>query len=87
MEQTNNTMSLLDQVEVVVDRNNQSPLEVGMAKLKEAPLCDTHKTHNLTWPWLRKLLIENYSDNPHISDVMVAYNRISQAENESILQY
>ena len=45
-----NTMSWLDQVEVVVERNNQAPLEVGMAKLKKAPLCDTHKTCNLTWP-------------------------------------
>ena len=43
-----NTMSWLDQVEVVVERNNQSPLEVGMAKLKGAPQCNTHKTHNLT---------------------------------------
>ena len=32
-----NTMSWLEQVEVVAERNNQAPLEVGMAKLKEAP--------------------------------------------------
>ena len=39
-----NTMPWMEQVEVVVERNNQAPLEVGMAKLKGAPLCDTHKT-------------------------------------------
>ena len=32
-----NTMSWLDQVEVVVERNNQAQLEVGMAKLKRHP--------------------------------------------------
>ena len=41
-----NTMSLLEQVEVVAERNNQAPLEVGMAKLKGAPLCNVHKRHN-----------------------------------------
>ena len=61
-------MSWLDQLEVVAERNNQTLLEVGMAKLKGAPLQDTHKTHNLTWPQLRKLLIENYSDSPYVSD-------------------
>ena len=44
-----NTMSQLDQVEVVAERNNQAPLEVGMAKLKVAPLHDKHKTCDLTW--------------------------------------
>ena len=43
-----NTMSWLEQVEVVVERNNQAPLEVGMAKLKGAPLCDVHKICDLT---------------------------------------
>ena len=47
-----NTMSWLEQVEVVAERNNQAPLEVGMEKLKGAPLCDVHKICNLTWPWL-----------------------------------
>ena len=46
-----------------------------------------YKTHDLTWPQLRKLLIENYSDIPYISNAMVAYNKISQAENESVSQY
>ena len=32
-----NTMSWLEQVEVVAERNNQAPLEVGMAKLKGEP--------------------------------------------------
>ena len=82
-----NTMSWLDHMEVVAERNNQTPLEVGMAKLKGAPLCDTHKTHDLTWPQLRKLLIENYSDTPYISDVVVTYNRISQTKNKSVSQY
>ena len=82
-----NTMSWLDQVEVVRERSNQTPLEVGMAKLKGAPLQDMHKTCDLTWPWLTKLLIENYSDSPYISDMMVTYNKISQAENESVSQY
>ena len=45
-----NTMSWLEQVEVVAERNNQAPLEVGMAKLKGAPLHNVHKTCNLTWP-------------------------------------
>ena len=82
-----NTMSWLEQVEVVAERNNQASLEVGMAKLKGAPLCNEHKTHNLTWPQLRKLLIENYSDTPYVSDTMVAYNRILQAEDESVTQH
>ena len=33
------------------------------------------------------MLIENYSDTLYISDVMVAYNRISQAEDKSVSQY
>ena len=82
-----NTMSWLNQVEVVVELNNQAPLEVGMAKQKGASLCDTNKTHNLTWPQTKKLLIENYSDTPYVSDAMVAYNRISQTENKSVSQY
>ena len=45
-----NTMSWLDQVDVVAEGNNQTPLEVGMAKLKGTPLHNTHKTHDLTWP-------------------------------------
>ena len=57
-----NIKSWLEQVEVVAERNNQVPLEVGMAKLKGAPLCDIHKICNLTCPQFRKLLIENYSD-------------------------
>ena len=80
-------MSWLDQVEVVAVWNNQTPLEVGMVKLKGAPLHNTHKIHDLTLLCLRKLLIENYSDTPYVSDVMVAYNIISQAKNESFLQY
>ena len=80
-------MSLPDQVEVVAERSNQTPLEVGMAKLKGVPLQDMHKTHNLTWPHLRKLLTENYSDIPYISDAIVTYNKISQAENKSVSQY
>ena len=47
-----NTMSWLEQVAVVAESTNQAPLEVGMAKLKGAPLCDVHKICNLTWPWL-----------------------------------
>ena len=47
-----NTMSWLEQVEVVAERNNQVPLEVGMAKLKGAPLYDVQKICNLTWPQL-----------------------------------
>ena len=82
-----NTMSELEQVEVVAERNNQAPLEVGIAKLKAAPLCNVHKICHLTWPLLQKLLIENYSDMPYVSDAMVAYNRISQAEDESDSQY
>ena len=74
-------------MEVVAERNTQAPLEVGMAKLKGAPLCDEHKIHNLTLPWLQKLLIEYYSDTPYVSDVMVAYNSISQAEDKSASQY
>ena len=38
-----NTMSCLEQVEVVAERNNQTPMEVGMAKLKGTPLHDIHK--------------------------------------------
>ena len=52
-----NTMSWLEQVEVVAERNNQILMEVGMAKLKGTPLCDIHKIHDLTWPHLHKLLI------------------------------
>ena len=84
---TSNTMSWLEQVEVVAERNTQAPLEVGMAKLKGAPLHDIYKIHDLIWPCLQKLLIENYSNTPYISDMMVAYNRISQAEDKSVSQY
>ena len=88
MAKTNSyTMSWLDQVEVVADRSNQTPLEVGMAKLKGAPLWNTHKTHDLIWSHLRKLLIENYLDTPYISIAKVVYNKISQAENEFVSQY
>ena len=82
-----NTMSWLEQVEMVVKRNNQTTMEVGMAKLKGGPLHDIQKIHALTWPHLHNLLTENYSDTPYISDAMVAYNRISQAEDELVLQY
>ena len=82
-----NTMSWLQQMEVVAERNNQAPLEVDMAKLKGTPLCHVHKIHDLTWPQLQILLVENYSDMLYISDAMVAYNRISQAEDESVSQY
>ena len=51
-----NTMSWLEQVEVVAERNNQTQMEVGMAKLKGAPLHDIHKIHDLTWPCLHKLV-------------------------------
>ena len=61
-----NTMPWLEQVEVEAKRNNQTPLEVGMAKLKGAPLCNIHKICDLTWPCLHKLSIENYSDTPCI---------------------
>ena len=44
-----NTMSWLEQVEVMAERNNQEPLEVGMAKLKGAHLHNVHKICNLTW--------------------------------------
>ena len=71
-----NAMSWLEQVEVVAERNNQASLEVGMARLKGAPLLNVHKIHDLTWPQLQKLLIENYSDTSYISDMMLAYNRI-----------
>ena len=74
-----NTMSWLEQVEVVAERNNQARLEVGMAKLKGQPLCNVHKMHNLTWLQLQKLLIENYSDTLYVSDMMVMYNRKTQA--------
>ena len=67
--------------------HNQAPLEVSMAKLKGMPLHDVHKICNLHWPWLWKLLIENYSDTQYVSDVMVVYNRISQAEDKSVSQY
>ena len=80
-------MSWLEQVEVVAKRNNQTPIEASMAKLQGAPLYDIHKIHDLTWPYLHKLLTENYSDTPYASDTMVAYNRISQAEDESVSQY
>ena len=81
-----NTMSWLEQVEVVAERNNQAPLEVGIAKLKGPTLHNVDEICSLTWPWLWKLLIENYSDTPYISETMVAYNRISQAEDESVSQ-
>ena len=45
------------------------------------------KIFNLTWPQLRKLLIESCSDTQYVSDVIVAYNRISQAEKKLVSQY
>ena len=43
---TDKSNTWLEQVEVVAERNNQAPLEVGMAKLKGTPLCTVHKIHN-----------------------------------------
>ena len=36
---------------------------------------------------LKKITNRKHSYTPYVSDVMVAYNRISQAENKSVLQY
>ena len=68
----------------MAERNNQAHLEVGIAKLKGAVLCNIQKISYLTWPQLRKLLLENYSDTPYVSDAMVAYNRILQDEDKSV---
>ena len=79
------TMSWLEQVKVVAERKNKAPL--GMAKLKGAPLHSVHKICDLSWWQLWKLLIENYSDTPYVSDAMVEYNKILQAEDKSFSQY
>ena len=36
---------------------------------------------------IKKIANRKFSDTPYISDAMVAYNRILQAEDKSVSQY
>ena len=57
----------------------------GKTKGSTSMQCTQNMQFNLAA--VTKLLIENYSDTPYVSDVMVVYNRISQAEDKSVSQY
>ena len=39
------------------------------------------------WQKFRQILIENYSNIPYTSDVMVAYSNLTQQDDESTSQY
>ena len=84
------TLSRLDQVELVAERTGFDTLEVGINKSKGLALGDistTHKEEGLTWHKFRQHLMELYSNVPYTADVMFAYSKISQHDNESTAQY
>ena len=46
-----------------------------------------HKEGNLTWYKSQQVLTKNYSDISYVSDVMSSYIKITQAEEELVMQY
>ena len=45
------------------------------------------KEEGLTWHTFRQILIENYSNIPHMSDAVVAYMQLTHQDYESTSQY
>ena len=76
------TIPWLDQVELVAERNNTNPIEIGISKLVGIPLRNMitikHEKGNLTWYRFQQVLIENYLDIPCVSDAMSNYMKITQ---------
>ena len=64
-------------------------VEIGISKLKGLVLGDfnTIRKEGLTWHKFRKILIENYSNTPHMSNAMVSYSHLKQQDDESTSQY
>ena len=85
------TMSCLEQVELLAKRGKQSPVEIAMAKLKCNPLrvvLTLKKEMGLiTWDELNNTPLKKYSDIPHRSNTMAKYFSIRQGEDESCTQY
>ena len=84
------TISWLDQVEQVTERTDNDLVEVGMIKLKGLTLGNittVRKEEGLTWHKFRQVLIENHSNIHYVSHAMVAYNNVTQQDNESTSQY
>ena len=80
----------LDKVELAAKRTDNDPVEVGISELKGLALSDINtirKEEGLTWPKFRQILIENYSNIPHMSDALVAYKQLMQQDDESTSQY
>ena len=84
------TIPWLDQVELVVERTGNDPVEVGTSKLKGLVLGDINtirKEEGLKCHKFRKIVIENYSNIPYMSDTMVVYFQLTQQDDESTSQY
>ena len=65
-------------------------VEIGISKLRGLDVGNINtirKEVGLMWYKFRQVLIENYSNIPYISDVMVAYTNLTQQDDESTLQY
>ena len=80
------TVPWLDEAELVAERTGNVPVKVGISNLKELALSDINTIRNeegLMWHKFRQILIENYSNIPYVSDVMVAYMQLTQQDSES----
>ena len=80
----------LDPVKLVVERTGNGPVEIGINNLKRLTLGDINtirKEEGLMWHNFRQILIENYSNIPYVSDMMVAYTNLTQQDDESTSQY
>ena len=84
------TIPWLDHIESTAKKTGFEPVEVGMSKLKGSVLCDVNtasKEGTLSLFQFCQLLIEHYSNIPHVSDALNAYVHLVQGEHESVTQY
>ena len=84
------TIPWLDQVELMVERAGNDPVQVGISKLKGLALCDVNtvrKEEGLMWHKFRQIMIENYSNITYAPDVMVTYSNLTKQDDESTSQY
>ena len=85
------TIPWLDHVEMVAERNNTDPVEVGITNLEGIPLRNIitikFEERNLMWYKFCHILTEQYSDVPYVTVVMTCYLKIVQGEEESVAQY
>ena len=82
------TIPWLDQVELVAERSNINPVEIGISKLVGILLrnmitikCEERNDGNK----FQQVLTKDYSDVPYVSDVMSSYMKITQGEEESVI--